>query len=102
MDDKTMAQTRVQLQIVNQLEFQLSKEKERLEAMMRHLGLEISKNGDLRATTSTTTTTPTPTLTLASEAKLKRASSPVSAMSHLDLLQSSIERGDLVTICCCS
>ena len=98
-----MAQTRVQLQIVNQLEFQLSKEKERLEAMMRHLGLEISKNGDLRATTSTTTTTtPTPTLTLASEAKLKRASSPVSAMSHLDLLQSSIERGDLVTICSCS
>ena len=97
MDDKTLAQTRVQLQIVNQLEFQLSKEKERLEAMMRHLGLEISKNGDLRPTTTTPTPTPMPTLTLASEAKLKRASSPVSALSHLDLLQSSIERGDLVS-----
>ena len=97
-----MAQTRVQLQIVNQLEFQLAKEKERLEAMMKHLGLEI-KSGELKqgSTGSTVTppapsTTTLPTLTLASEAKLKSAPSPVSSMSHLDLLQSSIERGELV------
>jgi hypothetical protein len=69
--------------------------------MMKHLGLEVTKNGDLKpvapVATSATTTTPMPTLTLASEAKLKNAPSPVSTMSHLDLLQSSIERGELVS-----
>ena len=79
---------RVQLQIVNQLEFQLSKEKDRLSSMMKHLRLELNKNGDLRpCTTSTPTTT---------EMRIKTSASPISAMSHLDLLQSSIERGELV------
>ena len=48
LDDKTTAQTRVQLQIVSQLELQLKKEKDRLDAMMRHLRLE-SHNGELEA-----------------------------------------------------
>ncbi len=38
---------RVQLQIVNQLELQLTKEKDRLTAMMRHLKLELNKTGEL-------------------------------------------------------
>ena len=46
LDDKSTAQTRVQLQIVSQLELQLNKERDRLEAMMRHLKLE-SRNGEL-------------------------------------------------------
>ncbi|XP_040579308.1 uncharacterized protein [Lepeophtheirus salmonis] len=47
LDDKAVAQTRVQLQIVNQLELQLKKEKDKLRAMMLHLNLE-HHNGELR------------------------------------------------------
>jgi hypothetical protein len=38
LDDKSTAQARVQMQIVSQLELQLQKERERLQAMMAHLG----------------------------------------------------------------
>ena len=37
LDDKSTAQTKVQIQIVEQLEQQLNKEQRRLEAMMNHL-----------------------------------------------------------------
>ncbi|XP_055366010.1 forkhead box protein P1-B-like isoform X2 [Betta splendens] len=37
LDDKSTAQCRVQMQVVQQLEFQLKKDKERLQAMMAHL-----------------------------------------------------------------
>ena len=37
LDDRSTAQTKVQIQIVEQLETQLSKEQVRLEAMMTHL-----------------------------------------------------------------
>ena len=37
LDDRSTAQTKVQIQIVEQLEGQLSKEQGRLEAMMSHL-----------------------------------------------------------------
>ncbi len=47
LDDKSTAQTRVQMQIVKQLELQLTKEKDKLDAMMGHLRLE-SRNGELR------------------------------------------------------
>jgi hypothetical protein len=47
LDDKATAQTRVQMQIVTQLELQLIKEKDKLEAMMAHLRLE-NRNGELR------------------------------------------------------
>ena len=80
LDDKSTAQTRVQLQIVGQLEMQLSKEKERLEAMTKHLQLEITKAGDLKPIKST------------------KPASPTSSPSHLHLLQSSIERGSLVRL----
>lgn len=46
-NDKATAQTRVQMQIVGQLELQLNKEKEKLSAMMKHLKME-SRNGELR------------------------------------------------------
>ena len=37
LDDRSTAQTKVQIQIVEQLESQLSKEQSRLDAMMSHL-----------------------------------------------------------------
>ena len=37
LDDRSTAQTKVQIQIVEQLESQLAKEQQRLEAMMGHL-----------------------------------------------------------------
>lgn len=79
LDDKSTAQTRVQLQIVNQLEMQLTKEKDRLDAMMKHLQLEVTKSGDLRPIKSIKTP------------------SPSTPPSHLHLLQSSVERGSLVS-----
>ncbi|KAL1493242.1 hypothetical protein ABEB36_011333 [Hypothenemus hampei] len=39
LDDRSTAQARVQMQVVSQLELQLQKEKDRLQAMMRHLHL---------------------------------------------------------------
>lgn len=39
LDDRTTAQARVQMQVVNQLEIHLQKERERLQAMMQHLHL---------------------------------------------------------------
>ncbi|KAI3371100.1 hypothetical protein L3Q82_023740, partial [Scortum barcoo] len=39
LDDRSTAQCRVQMQVVQQLEFQLCKERERLRAMMAHLHL---------------------------------------------------------------
>ena len=48
LDDKSTAQTRVQMQIVGQLELQLLKEKDRLDGMMQHLNLEHTKSGELK------------------------------------------------------
>lgn len=39
LDDRTTAQARVQMQVVNQLEIHLQKERDRLHAMMQHLHL---------------------------------------------------------------
>lgn len=39
MNDRSQAQTRVQMQVVAQLEIHLQKERERLHAMMQHLYL---------------------------------------------------------------
>lgn len=39
MDDRSTAQARVQMQVVSQLELQLQKERDRLQAMMHHLHL---------------------------------------------------------------
>lgn len=43
LDDKSTAQCRVQMQVVQQLELQLKKDKERLQAMMAHLKSSESK-----------------------------------------------------------
>lgn len=40
LDDRSTAQARVQMQVVSQLELQLTKEKERLQAMMQHLHMK--------------------------------------------------------------
>ena len=40
LDDRSTAQARVQMQVVNQLELQLTKERERLAAMMAHLHMK--------------------------------------------------------------
>ncbi|XP_033100484.1 forkhead box protein P1-like isoform X2 [Anneissia japonica] len=40
LDDRSTAQARVQMQVVNQLEIQLAKERERLAAMMAHLHMK--------------------------------------------------------------
>lgn len=39
LDDRSIAQARVQMQVVSQLELQLQKERDRLQAMMHHLYL---------------------------------------------------------------
>lgn len=39
LDDRSTAQARVQMQVVSQLELQLQKERDRLQAMMHHLHL---------------------------------------------------------------
>ena len=46
LDDRSTAQTKVQIQIVEQLEGQLSKEQNRLEAMMTHLKAVRSVGGE--------------------------------------------------------
>uniref|UniRef100_A0A8C5PAM8 Forkhead box P2 n=1 Tax=Leptobrachium leishanense TaxID=445787 RepID=A0A8C5PAM8_9ANUR len=44
LDDRSTAQCRVQMQVVQQLEIQLSKERERLQAMMTHLHMRPSEH----------------------------------------------------------
>ncbi|XP_018115221.1 forkhead box protein P1 isoform X10 [Xenopus laevis] len=43
LDDRSTAQCRVQMQVVQQLELQLSKDKERLQAMMSHLHVKSTE-----------------------------------------------------------
>ncbi len=98
LDDKATAQTRVQMQIVSQLELQLgknqsnqscqcqwhslptsgfaAKEKDRLNGMMKHLNLEQTKSGDLRPVLNNNKSPPPPGI----------------PTSHLHLLQSSVDR----------
>ena len=78
LDDKSMAQTRVQMQIVGQLELQLRKEKDRLEGMMKHLNLEETKSGELK-----------PVLNPKQE---NNSNVQGSIPSHLQMLQSSVDR----------
>ncbi|XP_017342397.1 forkhead box protein P1a isoform X1 [Ictalurus punctatus] len=44
LDDKSTAQCRVQMQVVQQLELQLAKDKERLQAMMAHLHVKSTES----------------------------------------------------------
>lgn len=50
LDDRSTAQARVQMQVVNQLEIQLTKERDRLAAMMAHLHMRPSESKHDRAT----------------------------------------------------
>ncbi|XP_071343858.1 forkhead box protein P2-like [Trachinotus anak] len=52
LDDRSTAQCRVQMQVVQQLELQLCKERERLRAMMAHLHLPSLEAQSLSAPTS--------------------------------------------------
>ncbi|KAI4803417.1 hypothetical protein KUCAC02_006966 [Chaenocephalus aceratus] len=51
LDDRSTAQCRVQMQVVQQLEIQLSKERERLQAMMAHLHMRPSETQVISQTT---------------------------------------------------
>lgn len=73
LDDKSTAQTRVQMQIVGQLELQLLKEKDRLDGMMQHLNLEHTKSGELKKC-------------------IKQPNDQGAPTSHLQMLQSSVDR----------
>ncbi|GAB6020972.1 hypothetical protein CHUAL_003613 [Chamberlinius hualienensis] len=53
LDDKSTAQTRVQHQVVHQLELQLTKERERLLAMMQHLHMRTNMNSCSSASSTT-------------------------------------------------
>ena len=75
LDDKSMAQTRVQMQIVGQLELQLRKEKDRLDGMMKHLNLEQTKSGELKKSLQ--------------QPQPNDSGVPT---SHLQMLQSSVDR----------
>ena len=77
LDDKSTAQTRVQMQIVGQLELQLLKEKDRLEGMMKHLNLEQTKSGELKKSSSISH---------------QQDSGAAGPQSHLQMLQSSVDR----------
>ena len=106
LDDKTIAQTRVQLQIVNQLDIQLQKERDRLDAMMKHLQLDVTKSGDIRPITKISPQSPLEIIS--SRIKGGRSdmgdlppistqhqtfqSQQTSTPSHLNLLQTSIEK----------
>ncbi|XP_063218786.1 forkhead box protein P1-like isoform X4 [Bacillus rossius redtenbacheri] len=46
LDDRSTAQARVQMQVVSQLELQLQKERDRLQAMMHHLHLAKQQAGE--------------------------------------------------------
>ncbi|XP_034391760.1 forkhead box protein P2-like [Cyclopterus lumpus] len=52
LDDRSTAQCRVQMQVVQQLELQLCKERERLRAMMAHLHLPSSESQSISAPAS--------------------------------------------------
>lgn len=57
LDDRSTAQARVQMQVVSQLELQLQKERDRLQAMMHHLHLskQLGSPEPLKDSTSSTT-----------------------------------------------
>ncbi|XP_076351436.1 forkhead box protein P1-like isoform X3 [Tachypleus tridentatus] len=65
LDDRSTAQARVQLQVVSQLEIQLTKEKERLQAMMQHLHMKtastLSPDSSQKDNLLTSVTKPLPT-----------------------------------------
>ena len=105
LEDKTIAQTRVQLQIVNQLDLQLQKEKDRLDAMMKHLQLEVTKSGDIRPITKISPQSPLDIISSrmkegkgdlgdfpARSTQQHFPSQQTSTPSHLNLLQTSIEK----------
>ncbi|XP_010130980.1 PREDICTED: forkhead box protein P4, partial [Buceros rhinoceros silvestris] len=58
LDDRSTAQCRVQMQVVQQLEIQLAKESERLQAMMAHLHMRPSEPKPFSQPVSTAPITP--------------------------------------------
>ena len=79
LDDRSTAQTKVQIQIVEQLESQLTKEQTRLEAMMAHLKQVRQMKEDVEekveAKSNGSTSSPPPTL-----------GSPLNHLGHLPFI----------------
>lgn len=76
LDDRSTAQARVQMQVVSQLELQLQKERDRLQAMMHHL--HMSKQ-------------------LCSPEPLKESPSPSKMQVNVPLTQPAVSMGILVS-----
>uniref|UniRef100_A0AAY4CH45 Forkhead box P1a n=1 Tax=Denticeps clupeoides TaxID=299321 RepID=A0AAY4CH45_9TELE len=83
LDDKSTAQCRVQMQVVQQLELQLAKDKERLQAMMTHLH---EKSTEPKPTLQPVNLVSSLTL---SKAIVPKASSSSSSSSSMSLSQTA-------------
>ncbi|XP_062397975.1 forkhead box protein P1a isoform X6 [Sardina pilchardus] len=79
LDDKSTAQCRVQMQVVQQLELQLAKDKERLQAMMAHLRVKSSE-----------TKPPPQPVNLVSSMTLSKAMVPKATAVSMSLSQSAM------------
>jgi FOXP coiled-coil domain len=77
MDDCAQAQTRIQMQVVFQLEIQLQKERDRLQAMMHHLNMNGAKS-TCENTRSTSPVSPN----FKHSTKVKESSTPTESMAN--------------------
>lgn len=75
LDDRSTAQARVQLQVVSQLEIQLSREKELLQAMMQHLHMKAPSKSS--ASSSSLSSTSTSSAAMSSSTSSKSTSVPL-------------------------
>ena len=95
LDDRSVAQARVQQHVVQQLEALLAREREILQSMMKHLhggNQQIISNGASTSNPTTTTAhiiTHQPSRTLASyhNNRSNQLSSPTSSMHHLPIVK---------------
>jgi FOXP coiled-coil domain len=78
MDDCAQAQTRIQMQVVFQLEIQLQKERDRLQAMMHHLNMNGAKSTSENARSSASPVSPT----FKHSTKIKESVTPTESLSN--------------------
>ena len=99
---------------MNQLDLQLKKEKDRLDAMMKHLQLEVTKSGDIRPITKISPQSPLEIISsrikggkgdigdlppMSTQHQPSYQSQQTLLPSHLNLLQTSIEKV-MFPLCC--
>ena len=101
MDDRSTAQTRVQMQVVAQLELQLQKERDRLQSMMDHLNRTRGDQGPVRKETPECSSSPILSTPAGSDAHVQHLPSPVfntsatrnplDTQTHRGLLSSGVD-----------